>query len=57
MVAFRRRFPAGVMAEINEAIIQRQSKEDDSSAPKCKGFIQILAFSLHLYTGYYLLIV
>jgi hypothetical protein len=32
MVAFRRRFPAGVMAEINEAIIQRQTKEDDSSS-------------------------
>lgn len=32
MVAFRRRFPAEAMAEINEAIIQRQSKEDDSSS-------------------------
>ncbi len=32
MVAFRHRFPAEVMAEINEAIIRRQSKEDDSSS-------------------------
>jgi len=32
MVAFRRRFPADVMAEINEAIIRRQPKEDNSSS-------------------------
>jgi IS5 family transposase len=32
MVAFRRRFPASVLAEINEAIIQRQTNDDDSSS-------------------------
>ncbi|NLZ66984.1 MAG: IS5 family transposase [Clostridiaceae bacterium] len=32
MVAFRRRFPAEVLAEINEAIIRRQTKENDPSS-------------------------
>ena len=32
MVAFRRRFPAPVLAEINEAIIQGQAKDNDSSS-------------------------
>ena len=32
MVAFRRRFPAAAMAEINEAIIRRQAQDNDSSS-------------------------